>query len=51
MVENDDWDNMFENVVAGFLPESIYDHCPCVIRLENQIDKKSKAFRFYNMWT
>lgn len=31
---------MFETVVVGFLLEIIFDHCPCAIRLENQIDKK-----------
>lgn len=46
---NDEWEDMFQDVVANFLPETV-DHCPCVIQLAGNVINKSKPFRFFNMW-
>lgn len=42
---------LFIHVIAKFLPESVSDHCPCVISFESDDVIKPKAFKFFNMWT
>ena len=50
VIANHDWDLKFPHIVAKFLPESVSDHCPCVIRLDKAEVVKPKAFRLFNMW-
>ncbi|XP_074289061.1 uncharacterized protein LOC141614202 [Silene latifolia] len=47
---NDDWINMFPESVANFLPEGLFDHCPCLINFELQMVRRSAAFKYFNMW-
>ncbi|XP_074304928.1 uncharacterized protein LOC141639779 [Silene latifolia] len=47
---NDDWLNMHPESFANFLPEGIYDHCPCVIQLDSNDRVRNVPFRYFNMW-
>ena len=47
---NDEWDDTFPQYNVQFLPESIFDHCPCVVTLDSKVSTKPQPFRFYNMW-
>lgn len=45
-----EWEDMFNDAIVNFLPENVYDHCPCVIKLNDNVSVKPKSFRFFNMW-
>ncbi|KAK3204757.1 hypothetical protein Dsin_018803 [Dipteronia sinensis] len=45
---NNDWLVKFENSEAIFLPPSISDHCPSVVKLGLQGIKKNGPFEFFN---
>ncbi|XP_074283291.1 uncharacterized protein LOC141607842 [Silene latifolia] len=47
---NDEWINTFPDSVANFLPEGLFDHCPCLITLECLHQQRPKSFKYYNMW-
>ncbi|XP_074290227.1 uncharacterized protein LOC141616956 [Silene latifolia] len=47
---NDVWLNMHPGSFANFLPEIIYDHCPCVIQLDSNDRVRNVPFRYFNMW-
>ncbi|XP_074288589.1 uncharacterized protein LOC141613746 [Silene latifolia] len=47
---NDQWLNTFPEAVATFLPEGLYDHCPCLIRTDAMYVKRKASFKYYNMW-
>ncbi|XP_074266559.1 uncharacterized protein LOC141589836 [Silene latifolia] len=47
---NDEWINMFPESFANFLPEGLYDHCPCIVQLEEDTRKRKIPFRYFNMW-
>ena len=32
------------------MPEGLYDHCPCIVRFEEVIIRRAKAFKYFNMW-
>ena len=32
------------------MPEGLYDHCPCIVRFEEFIIQRAKAFKYFNMW-
>ncbi|XP_074310857.1 uncharacterized protein LOC141646795 [Silene latifolia] len=36
--------------IASFLPEGLFDHSPCIIRLWDEIDRKPSCFKYFNMW-
>ncbi|XP_074271645.1 uncharacterized protein LOC141595577 [Silene latifolia] len=43
---------MFDcNFCANFLPEGLFDHCPCLINLDVVGDKKKAPFKYFNMWS
>ncbi|XP_074315004.1 uncharacterized protein LOC141651181 [Silene latifolia] len=46
---NDDWINDYPDSVANFLPEGLFDHCPCLINFESQTLQKPKPFKYYKM--
>ncbi|KAK2655059.1 hypothetical protein Ddye_008111 [Dipteronia dyeriana] len=48
---NNDWLVKFENPEAIFLPPSISDHCPSVIKLWLQGIKKNHPFKIFNFLT
>ncbi|XP_010668194.1 uncharacterized protein LOC104885189 [Beta vulgaris subsp. vulgaris] len=47
---NDQWELSFPATEATFLPEGSYDHCPCIVKIHPDLNKRIKPFRFYNMW-
>ncbi|XP_074266117.1 uncharacterized protein LOC141588583 [Silene latifolia] len=47
---NDDWITTFPDSVANFLPEGLFDHCPCLISLECSLKHRTKSFKYFNMW-
>ncbi|XP_074306340.1 uncharacterized protein LOC141641582 [Silene latifolia] len=47
---NDDWITTFPDSVANFLPEGLFDHCPCLISLECSHQQRTKSFKYFNMW-
>ncbi|XP_074266141.1 uncharacterized protein LOC141588607 [Silene latifolia] len=47
---NVDWLNEFPDSVANFLPEGLFDHCPCLINFKVQMIRRPAAFKYYNMW-
>ncbi|XP_048492374.1 uncharacterized protein LOC125493253 [Beta vulgaris subsp. vulgaris] len=51
IVVNDRWMEVFPDSVSMFFPESISDHCPCLVKLLSTSHNKPKPFRFFNMWT
>ncbi|KAK3229904.1 hypothetical protein Dsin_001785 [Dipteronia sinensis] len=48
---NNDWLVKFENSEAIFLPPSISDHCPSVVKLGLQGIKKNRPFKIFNFLT
>ncbi|XP_074297834.1 uncharacterized protein LOC141628615 [Silene latifolia] len=46
---NDDWITTFPDSVANFLPEGLFDHCPCLISLECSLQHRTKSFKYFNM--
>ncbi|XP_074290319.1 uncharacterized protein LOC141617049 [Silene latifolia] len=47
---NDAWLHLFPESFANFLPEGVYDHCPCLIQLESNDKTRNIPFRYFNMW-
>ncbi|XP_074306004.1 uncharacterized protein LOC141641232 [Silene latifolia] len=47
---NDDWMDNFPNSYVHFLPEGIFDHSPCLIRFDEESQRKGKPFKYFNMW-
>lgn len=42
---------MFLRASYNFMPESISNHSPCVVKLDSHVITIPKSFRFFNMWT
>ncbi|XP_074283240.1 uncharacterized protein LOC141607790 [Silene latifolia] len=47
---NEQWFQSFPEAVANFLPEGLYDHCPCLINIVEEPVKIKSAFKYFNMW-
>ncbi|XP_074300371.1 uncharacterized protein LOC141631626 [Silene latifolia] len=47
---NDDWIDQYPRGYASFLPERLFDHCPCVIQFEEQFISRNLPFKYFNMW-
>ncbi|XP_074290547.1 uncharacterized protein LOC141617262 [Silene latifolia] len=47
---NDEWLQLFPESFANFFPEGLYDHCPCIIQLDEDKRKRNVPFRYFNMW-
>ncbi|KAL9241284.1 hypothetical protein vseg_015413 [Gypsophila vaccaria] len=48
---NGAWLSDFPDWYAHFLPEGVFDHCPCVIQSAEAQFRKSGSFKYYNMWS
>ncbi|XP_074290877.1 uncharacterized protein LOC141617593 [Silene latifolia] len=48
---NDSWLDSFPDSCATFLPEGLFDHCPCLINLYVVVDRKKAPFKYFNMWS
>lgn len=49
VVVNDGWIDLFPDSISMFIPESLSDHCPCLVKLHSHINTKPKPFMFFNM--
>ncbi|XP_074303276.1 uncharacterized protein LOC141637734 [Silene latifolia] len=50
VLTNDAWLQRFPDSVAQFLPEGLFDHCPCVIQFIRTSARKRAPFKYFNMW-
>lgn len=48
---NDAWLLTYPDAITQFLPEGLYDHCPCVIHWAVDAPKYKKSFKYYNTWS
>ncbi|KAK9705663.1 hypothetical protein RND81_07G074400 [Saponaria officinalis] len=51
VMHNGEWGICFDDAAAEFLPEGLYDHCPCLISLLGNMVKRKQSFKYYNMWS
>ena len=47
---NEEWISQFPWSHAHFMPEGLYDHCPCIIRFSEEIIRRTRPFKYFNMW-
>ncbi|XP_074298068.1 uncharacterized protein LOC141628881 [Silene latifolia] len=47
---NDDWIIEFRDSVVNFVPEGLFNHCPCLTNFEVQHHLRPKPFKYFNMW-
>ncbi|KAK9742286.1 hypothetical protein RND81_03G161600 [Saponaria officinalis] len=47
---NDEWLDVFPDSIANFLPEGMFDHCPCLIDTQVKWERKRPPFKYFNMW-
>ncbi|XP_074291157.1 uncharacterized protein LOC141617929 [Silene latifolia] len=45
------WLNVFPDSYGNFLPEGLYDHCPCLISNYAMGVRKKALFKYFNMWS
>ncbi|XP_074315320.1 uncharacterized protein LOC141651511 [Silene latifolia] len=50
VLANDQWLSNGPSGIASFLPEGLYDHSPCIIRLWDDNDRLKFCFKYFNMW-
>ncbi|XP_074288263.1 uncharacterized protein LOC141613430 [Silene latifolia] len=43
---NDEWMHLFPDAYANFMPEGIFDHCPCVVQFTEQLTSKLKMLKY-----
>ncbi|XP_074304562.1 uncharacterized protein LOC141639300 [Silene latifolia] len=46
---NKDWCDHLQDLYAHFLPEGMYDHTPCIVSTNKQVQGK-RSFKYFNMW-
>ncbi|XP_074318450.1 uncharacterized protein LOC141655262 [Silene latifolia] len=51
LLVNEEWLRIFPEAFANFLPEGIFDHCPCVVQFGVATQRKKSPFKYYNMWS
>ncbi|XP_074291861.1 uncharacterized protein LOC141618677 [Silene latifolia] len=48
---NGDWLTSFPECFANFLPEGLFDHCPCVVQFRKDEPRRKPPFKYFNMWS
>ncbi|XP_074288912.1 uncharacterized protein LOC141614056 [Silene latifolia] len=48
---NEEWLDSFHESFVHFLPEGLFDHCPCLVRFEEERQRKGSTFKYLNMWS
>ena len=48
---NEEWLQRLRDANATFFKEVISYHCPCIIKLDNTIIRRSRSFKYCNMWS
>ncbi|XP_074278034.1 uncharacterized protein LOC141601637 [Silene latifolia] len=51
MLINDEWAITFPDSYVHYIPESMFDHCPALIRLEGEGQRRGTSFKYFNMWS
>ncbi|KAK9750638.1 hypothetical protein RND81_02G209900 [Saponaria officinalis] len=51
VVVNSQWYDMFPDSYGHFLPEGLFDHCPCVVQLFPDQSNSPRSFKYFNMWS
>ncbi|XP_074289314.1 uncharacterized protein LOC141614468 [Silene latifolia] len=46
---NKDWCDHLKDLYAHFFPEGMYDHTPCIVSSNKQVQGK-RCFKYFNMW-
>ncbi|XP_074306326.1 uncharacterized protein LOC141641568 [Silene latifolia] len=46
-----EWTDIFPDGYVHFLPESTFDHYPCLIHLEVKHQRRGTTFKYFNMWS
>ncbi|XP_074267071.1 uncharacterized protein LOC141590373 [Silene latifolia] len=48
---NEDWLHDFPDSNAHFLPEGLFDHCPCLVNFTEHMPRSRPPFKYFNMWS
>ncbi|XP_074298118.1 uncharacterized protein LOC141628935 [Silene latifolia] len=51
LMVNSEWINHYPEAFANFLPEGLYDHCPCIVHFGEVVGRKRAPFKYYNIWS
>ncbi|XP_074270197.1 uncharacterized protein LOC141593143 [Silene latifolia] len=51
MLVNGDWISCYPEAFANFLPEGLYDHCPCIVQFDALTRRNRAPFKYYNIWS
>ncbi|XP_074299370.1 uncharacterized protein LOC141630450 [Silene latifolia] len=51
MLVNDKWIIKFPNSYVHFLPEGMFDHCPALVKLKEEVYGRRAPFKYFNMWS
>ncbi|XP_074302912.1 uncharacterized protein LOC141637247 [Silene latifolia] len=51
MLVNAEWISSYPEAFANFLPEGLYDHCPCIVQFDSLVRRTRAPFKYYNMWS
>ncbi|XP_074288393.1 uncharacterized protein LOC141613556 [Silene latifolia] len=46
----DDWMDNFPTSYVHFLPEGMFDHSPCLVKFDEELQGKRRTFKYFNMW-
>ncbi|XP_074300998.1 uncharacterized protein LOC141632342 [Silene latifolia] len=48
---NEEWLEQYPDSFAHFLLEGLFDHCPGLVHLEEERQRRGNSFKYYNMWS
>ncbi|XP_074298263.1 uncharacterized protein LOC141629103 [Silene latifolia] len=48
---NREWLTSYPKCYANFLPEGLFDYCPCLVNFKNNEPQKRSPFKYFNMWS
>ncbi|XP_074271065.1 uncharacterized protein LOC141594987 [Silene latifolia] len=51
MLVNDEWTINFPTSYVHFLPEGMFDHCPALVKFEEEAYGRRAPFKYFNMWS
>ncbi|XP_074305171.1 uncharacterized protein LOC141640183 [Silene latifolia] len=51
VISNIEWMNMFDDYIAHFHPEGLFDHYPCTVVNRRADLGGKKSFKYFNMWS
>ncbi|XP_074300676.1 uncharacterized protein LOC141631975 [Silene latifolia] len=48
---NEEWLDQFPDSFVHYLPEGLFDHCPGLVHLEEERQRRGSTFKYFNMWS